>query len=154
MIQWYADVCRFFRRTPGQACGRRCRYSVVTLWIWRPQRSVVFSSSLNAAMLAQSAAIFVTPIHTSFPHMLWKFHTQVTQGQVTRSRQKTLPQKSLNARHSYTEWLITLKLSAIDIPYSIYEIYISEFWYRRPQIRPIFRPLHYKFMVENWKAPC
>ena len=44
-----------------------------------------------------------TPIHTSFPHMLGKFQTKFTQSQVTRSRQVTSPQKSLNAGHSYTE---------------------------------------------------
>ena len=37
---------------------------------------------------------------------------------------------SLNARYSYTEWLITWKLSVIDIHNSIYKTFISEFWYR------------------------
>ena len=41
----------------------------------------------------QSAAVFGTPVHASFPHMLWKFQTQVALGQVTRSRQVTSPQK-------------------------------------------------------------
>ena len=40
---------------------------------------------------ALCAAVFGTPYNTSFPHMLWKFQTQVTQGQVTRSRQVTSP---------------------------------------------------------------
>ena len=35
---------------------------------------------------------------------------------------------------------------------SIYKIIISEYWYRWPKIRSILRPLHYKLMVENWKA--
>ena len=59
-------------------------------------------------------------IGTSFPHMLQKFQTQVTQGQVTSSRQVTSPQKSLNARHSYTDWPITLILSAINSRNSIF----------------------------------
>ena len=34
------------------------------------------------------------------------------------------------------------------------KMYISEFcWYRWPKARSILRPLHYKSMVENWKAP-
>ena len=41
-----------------------------------------------------------TSVHTSFPHMFWKFQTQVTQGQVARSRQVTYLRKSLNARHN------------------------------------------------------
>ena len=35
--------------------------------------------------------------------------------------------KSLNARHSYTEWPITLKLSAIYIRYSIYKFLSRNF---------------------------
>ena len=41
------------------------------------------------------AAIFDTAVHTSFPHTLWKFRTQVTHGQVTRSRQVASPQKNI-----------------------------------------------------------
>ena len=43
--------------------------------------------------------------------------------------------KGLNARHSYTEWPMTLTLSAIDIRNGINETYISEFWYRWPKVR-------------------
>ena len=39
------------------------------------------------------ATVFCTPVYTSFPHMFWNFQTQVIQDQVTRSRQKTSPQK-------------------------------------------------------------
>ena len=42
---------------------------------------------------ARSAAVFGTPVHASFPHILQKFQTQATQGQVTRSRQVTSPRK-------------------------------------------------------------
>ena len=52
--------------------------------------------------------------------------------------------KTLNVRHGYTEWLITLKLSAINIPNSIYKMYISEIWYLWPKVRPILRPLRCK----------
>ena len=38
---------------------------------------------------ARSATVFGIPVHTSFPHMLWKFQTQVT-----RSRQVSSPQKT------------------------------------------------------------
>ena len=44
--------------------------------------------------------------------------------------------QSLNARHSYTEWPITLKHSAVDIHNSIYKTYILKFWYRWPKVRP------------------
>ena len=50
-----------------------------------------FVNSLKTA--ARSAAVFGTPYHTSVPHMLCKFQTQATQGQVTRSRQVTSPHK-------------------------------------------------------------
>ena len=86
--------------------------------------------------------------------MLWKFQTQVIQGQVTRSRQVTSPQKSLNARHSYTECLITLKLPVFDIRTSIYKMHILEFWYPWPKVRSILRPLHYnKSIGENEMCP-
>ena len=38
-------------------------------------------------------AVFGTAYHASFPHMLYEFQTQVTQGQVTWSRQVTSPHK-------------------------------------------------------------
>ena len=43
--------------------------------------------------------------------------------------------KSLNARHSYTECPIILKLSGIDIRTSIYKMNISEFWYLWLKVR-------------------
>ena len=48
------------------------------------------------------AAVFGKPIHTAIPHMLLNFETQVTQGQVTRSRDLT-SEKSLMLVISYTE---------------------------------------------------
>ena len=47
-------------------------------------------------------------------HLIMNLQTQVTQGQVTRSCQGTSLHKSLNARQSYIDLTITLKLSAID----------------------------------------
>ena len=91
------------------------------------------------------------PVHSPFPHMLWKLQTQVTQCQVTRSRQVTSSQKSLNVRHSYTECPITLKLLAIDIRTSIYKMFISELWYPLPKVRSILRPLISQW--GKWKAP-
>ena len=61
--------------------------------------------------------------------------------------------KSSKARYSYTDWTITLKLSAIDMSNSMYKMYISDFWYLWPKVRSILRPLHYKSMGENWNAP-
>ena len=61
--------------------------------------------------------------------------------------------KSFNVCHSYTEWPIALKLSAIAKSNSMYKMYISEFWYRWPKVRSILRPPHYKSMGENWNAP-
>ena len=81
-----------------------------TAILWTPPQ--VFRRYIKTATC--SAAVFGTPVHASFPHM-WKFRTQVTQGQVTKSRQVTSLQKSLNDRHSYADWPISLKLLGIDI---------------------------------------
>ena len=61
--------------------------------------------------------------------------------------------KRFNARHSYTDRTITLKVSASDIRNSIYKMYISEFRYPWHKARWILRPLYYKSMRDNWKAP-
>ena len=50
--------------------------------------------------------------------------------------------KSLNASHSYTDWMIALKLSEIEIRNSIYNTYVSEFVCRYPKVRLILQPLH------------
>ena len=106
-------------------------------------------SQISKKTVARSSAIFGTAVHTSFPHTLWKFRTQVTHGQVTRSRQVISLKKKLNVRHSYTEWPITLQLSAINIRTRIYETYITEFRYRWPKVRSILRPLHYSQWEKN-----
>ena len=95
-----------------------------------------------------------------FLHMLWKCQTQVTQGQVTKSRQVTFLQKSLYARHSYTDWTIALKLSTIDSSKSIHKMFISAgriltCWLGRqlppqscsfpPQWRPFASPVIFSF---------
>ena len=51
-----------------------------------------FSSRMSKAA-ALHATVFGTPYYKLFTHMLWKFQTQVTQGQVTRPRQVTSPHK-------------------------------------------------------------
>ena len=56
--------------------------------VWTPPMRFFVN---NVKMAARSAAVFGIPYHTSFSHMLWKFRTQVTQGQVTRPRQVTSP---------------------------------------------------------------
>ena len=68
---------------------------------------------------------FGTYLPSSFPDM-WKFRTQVTQCQATRSRQVTSSQKSLNARNSYTDWPIALKLSAMSDLYEKQYIHITQ----------------------------
>ena len=107
-----------------------------TLWRGTPLLSFFFADISKDLVFA----VFGTPVYTSFPHVLWKFQTQVTQGQVNRSRQVTSPQKSLKARHSYTEWPITLKLLPIDIRNSICKMCISEVWYRWPKVRSVLWP--------------
>ena len=61
--------------------------------------------------------------------------------------------KSFNARHSYTDRPIALRLDSTDLIRKYLNISISEFWYWWPKVRLIFRPLHFKSMGENWKAP-
>ena len=53
--------------------------------------------------------VFGTPVHTSFLHTLWKFQTQVTQGQVTRSRQVASPQKKFECLSNFF-WGLTSKM--------------------------------------------
>ena len=62
-----------------------------------------------------------------------------------------IPEK-MNARHSYTECPIILKLSVIDIRNSIYKMYISEFWWRWPKVRSFSRPLHFKSTGEKFQT--
>ena len=70
------------------------------------------------------------------------------QGQVTRSRQVTSPHKSLNARQSYTDWKIALKLSAIDTRNSVYKMFVSEFlywWHKDGQVNFV------TFIISQWE---
>ena len=139
-----------FRRTPGQACGRRCRYSVVALWLWWPQRSVVFGSSLNAAMLAQSAAIL--------SHLFMHLFRTCCENFRPRSLKVRSP-GHVKRHHLRKVWMLVIvtlndwshlnfqRLIALTAN-SIYKMFISEFWYRWPKIRSILRPFHYKLMVE------
>ena len=58
----------------------------------------------NLKTAARSAAVFGTPYHASFSHMLLKFQTQVTQGQVIRSRQVTSPHKKFECSSTPHRW--------------------------------------------------
>ena len=87
-----------------------------------------------------------TSVHTSFPHNFRPKSLKVRSlGHVKWPRLT----KSFNPRHSYTEWLIPLKLSVIDIRNSVYKIYISEFWYQWPKVRSILQPLYYLWVNER-----
>ena len=125
-------------------------------WNRRVKITIKYRNFLNprrAGCVFGRPHIFGTPVHASRSHVVWKFQTQVTQGQVTRSRQVTSPHLSLDARHSYTDWPIALKLLAIDIRNSVYKMYIFRFLYRWPKDRSILRHLHFKSMGENLDAP-
>ena len=87
------------------------------------------------------------------PHM-WKFHTQVAHGQVTRSRQVTSPQKGLDARHSCTDWTFVLKLSAIDTSDSRYlSIKCMSRNFDIGDLKSRQCCDHYKSTGKQWNAP-
>ena len=117
-------------------------------WI-NPRRAV------GGGCLDTPPSYFCSRIPTSFTHILSKFHTHVTQGQVTKSRQVTSSQKkSLDVRHSiatpndWSPWtfqrLISVRVSIkcrylnVDIAYPM---------------SGQFCDLYYKSMAINWKAP-
>ena len=61
--------------------------------------------------------------------------------------------KSLNARQSYTDLPIALKLLAINIPNNIYKMYIWEFLYQWPKFTDIKSQFCIISQWKNWKAP-
>ena len=61
-----------------------------------------------------------SPVHVKWPHL----------------------RKKLNAWHSYTDWTIALKFSAINTSDSSFKMCNSEFWYWCP-VRSILWPLHF-----------
>ena len=77
-----------------------------------------------------------------FPQLLWKFRRKVMQGQVKWPNFKI----SFQPRHGYNILGKVMKLSEYDKVISAYKIYISDFWYRWPQVRSFLRPPHYKSM--------
>ena len=85
--------------------------------------------------------------HSKERQKAWRNHTivEISDPGHSRSGHVKWPhlRKRLNARHSYTEWLITLKLSASHIRNSIYKMFISELWYGWPKFKSVLRPLHY-----------
>ena len=53
---------------------------------------------------------------------------------------------TFQSRHGYNVSGKVMKLSEYDELISAYKTYISDFWYRWPQVRSFLRPTHYKSM--------
>ena len=53
---------------------------------------------------------------------------------------------TFQSRHGYNVSGKVMKLSEYDELISVYKTYISDFWYRWPQVRSFLRPPHYKSM--------
>ena len=67
---------------------------------------------------------------------------------------------TFQSRHGYNVSGKVMKLSEYDELISAYKTYISDFWYRWPQVRSFLRPPHYKSMGKNstplyllWRKP-
>ena len=67
---------------------------------------------------------------------------------------------TFQSRHGYNVSGKVMKLSEYDEVISAYKIYISDFWYRWPQVRSFLRPPHYKSMGKKltplyllWRKP-
>ena len=111
---------------------------------WKPPPlQIFFSDCQKTAGLC--AEIFCTSYHASVPHMLWKFKIQVTQGQVTRSRQTTSPHKKFEC--SSTLHRLNDCLETFNDWYTVHKMLISEFLYRWPMVRLILWPLH----ISQWE---
>ena len=78
---------------------------------------------------------FHPPYPSSFPQLLWKFRPNAMWGQVTRSGQVTQLQITFQSRHGHNVSGKVMKLSEYDEVISAYKTYISDFWYRCPQVR-------------------
>ena len=92
------------------------------------------------------------PVHTSFPHMLWKFKTQIIQGQVTWSRQVTWPHKRFKCSSQLHRQKYCLENFSDWCEYkyenSIYKMYTLEFWHWLPNGESILWHLHHNSMRE------
>ena len=67
-------------------------------------------------------------------------------GQVTRSGQVTNYKITFQSRHGYNVSRKVMQLSEYDEVIRAYKTFISDFWYRWPQVRSFLRPPHYKSM--------
>ena len=87
---------------------------------------------------------FHPPYPPSFLQLLWKFRPNAMWGQVTRSGQVTQLQNNLPIAplHGYNVSGKVIELSEYDELISAYKTYISDFWYRWPQVRSFLRPPH------------
>ena len=54
--------------------------------------------------------------------------------------------KYLGFRRDYSLWGINRKLSGVGKGVNAYKTFISEFWFRWPEVRSILKPHHYKAM--------
>ena len=93
-------------------------------------------------------------MHTSFPHMLWKFQTQVIQGQVTRSRQVTSHQEmfelAIQTPNARSPWnfqrliSVTVSIKCLSRNFDIGDPRSDQF---------CDFSITYSFMGEKWMAP-
>ena len=97
------SVCKLWKKTL-LALGRK--WSSIFLYL-SPCWGVTEPSPPSLLRL-RAGELF---IHVFIPHMLHKFQTQVTQGQVTSQRQVTSPHNELECSsllHQLNEWLETI----------------------------------------------
>ena len=96
----------------------------------------------------------------SFPQLSWNFRPNAMWGQVTRSGQVTQLQSNFPIAprlQGFRESYWTLEYDEVI---SAYKTFISDFWYRWPQVRSFLRPPHYKSMGKKstplyllWRKP-
>ena len=88
--------------------------------------------------------------HTPYPHLFRNFCENFdpmpcevrSPGQVKWPNYKI----TFQSRHGYNVSGKVMKLSEYDELISAYKTFISDFWYRWPQVRSFLRPPHYKSM--------
>ena len=133
--KWKLNFNRFQAQNPRPAGGGG-RLNVPPLRF--------FEDSKKTA--ARSAAGFSPTLPPSFPQLLWNFDPMPCEvrspGQVKWPNYKI----TFQSRHGYNVSGTVMKLSEYDEVISAYKTYISDFWYRWPQVRSILRPPHYKSM--------
>ena len=104
-----------------------------------------FANSEKTA--ARSAAVVLhTFLYINFaPFQKISAQGHLRSGHQVRSSAPT-SKKYLWFRRDYSFWCINMKLSGVDKGISTYKTYISELWFRWPDVRSILRPHHYKTM--------